>query len=676
MANIDPAPSWADIRQLETTDRNLAGPGGVLNTQPTSIAARLNLLRNNATALNNTVTGVSSRQDAADSAIASLESQVIDAPGTLSDLDHGAPISVTGEQFPDVLSIDNSRGPVLALNESISDLAQRDEWLKVEVEGVLPSLAESEGASKIGLSAGGALQQALHFVSPFMFGGVGNGIADDTEALRTAISSAVATKGGVDLRGGEWRVTGTLEFTNVKSIISDQTSIIRVNSTSFTSTKNDPWVICFGDPDTDRTVNRCVYTAVIGYLYVASDNRTIPLNGIFIKGNFLSFGSIRANGFNGTGVERAAVYDSVFESISTELCGNLTRYSYRSHGYGDTTNTCNVMRLQVERPYHRAFSIECIRSVYQNIHCERIAILTTDDGTTGLATGLTYTNIRIDVGNTSIQQAIFDCLKTGTAPDGQPLAATATSVVLLLDYSSITDVEAADALVSTTRGRGSTYSQITAAGWTWGGGVSVAFDNAVVNPRITGVFRPGAKLNITGGTIATMNPSFNCEDLNIRGSDIANLTFGSTLLGNIVFHGCRFPATLTLASCGAPSGFATATGSIGETRAPVAFRDCAINGTVAGAGNSRAIFEGGYINTVALVSTCQFEFNNVKGQTWGEAGTTGYVTRQCKFSVVNNWSTPTGGRYPIGTLTERIGSGTGRVFFSAANDAATWTQLV
>lgn len=75
MANIDPAPSWADIRQLETTDRNLAGPDGVLNTQTVSIAARLNLLRDNATALNGTVSGVSSRQDTADSLISSLQSQ-------------------------------------------------------------------------------------------------------------------------------------------------------------------------------------------------------------------------------------------------------------------------------------------------------------------------------------------------------------------------------------------------------------------------------------------------------------------------------------------------------------------------------------------------------------------------------------------------------------------------
>lgn len=140
MANIDPAPSWADIRQLETTDPNLAGPGGILNVPTIGIAARLNLLRDNATSLNNTVSGVSSRQDAADSAIATLQSQVLDAPGTLSDLDHGAPISVTGDQFPDVLSIDNSRGPVLALNESIADLAQRDEFLRTNVDSTSTTL--------------------------------------------------------------------------------------------------------------------------------------------------------------------------------------------------------------------------------------------------------------------------------------------------------------------------------------------------------------------------------------------------------------------------------------------------------------------------------------------------------------------------------------------------------
>lgn len=567
-------------------------------------------------------------------------------------------------------------GPSGPLNRAATELTARTKQLRAWREEDVAELASSAGAGLVGRTQGGTVQQSLRFLSPFQFGGVGNGTADDTVALRAAITAAIFYKCGLDLRGGEWRVSGTLEFTNVKSIISDQTSIIRVNSTAFTSTKADPWVVCFGDPDTDRTTNRCVYTSVIGYLYVASDNRTNPLNGIFIKGNFLAFGSIRANGFNGTGVERAAVYDSVFESISTELCGNLTKYSYRSYGYGDTTNTCNVLRLQVERPYHRAFSIECIRSVYQNIHCERIAILTTDDGTTGLATGLTYTNIRIDVGNTSVVQAVFDCLKTGTAPDGQPLAATATSVFMALDFSSICDVQAADAIISTTRGRCSSFAQVTAASWTWGGGATVAFGNTVLNPRITGTFRPGARLTVQGGTVATMTPSFNAEDLAVIGVDIDTLTFTSTILGAITFESCRFPATFTLGSCGSPQGFATGTGSIAETRAPVSFRDCSFLGTVAGSNNSRAIFYGGYIATVALVSGAQFEFYDVKGQTFGHAGSPGYLTRGAKFTTVNAWAVPTVGRYPIGAFTERVGTGTGRVWYSAANDAATWTLLI
>lgn len=198
MANIDPAPSWAPIRQLETTDRNLAGLGGVLNTQPVSIAARLNLLRDNATALNNTVAGVSSRQDSADSAIASLESQVIDAPGTLSDLDHGAPISVTGDSFPDVLSIDNSRGPVISLNESIADLAQRDAYLDAKFAPII----SGDGASSVNYLApgDGGLSQSISahlsqclFVTSYGAKGIGP-TYDDSASIQLCLNQASILK--------------------------------------------------------------------------------------------------------------------------------------------------------------------------------------------------------------------------------------------------------------------------------------------------------------------------------------------------------------------------------------------------------------------------------------------------------------------------------------------------
>lgn len=156
MANIDPAPAWANIRRLETSDRNMAGPGGILNDPTTSIAARLNLLRDNDTSLGSSVASVNARQDATDNAISNLQGQVLNAPGTLSDLDHGAPISIAGDQFPVVLSIDNSLGPVLTINESISDLVQRDEYLKIQSEenrissGNVKNISSPRGAASNG----------------------------------------------------------------------------------------------------------------------------------------------------------------------------------------------------------------------------------------------------------------------------------------------------------------------------------------------------------------------------------------------------------------------------------------------------------------------------------------------------------------------------------------------
>ncbi|CAL1778362.1 hypothetical protein BRC2024_HCTLARHO_CDS_0094 [Acinetobacter phage vB_AbaS_Silvergun] len=240
MADIDPAPSWAPIRQLETTDRNLAGPGGVLNTQPTSIAARLNLLRDNATALNNTVTGVSSRQDAADSAIASLQSQVLDAPGTLSDLDHGAPITVTGDQFPDILSIDNSRGPVLALNESIADLARRDEWLKAQIEG----FEDTGGSDSIGFlrnnpgAEGRSVQNKLsERVSVLDFGANPNGedATKTTEAF-TAAAAAIASGGVLYIPIGVYALENSVFLAwNTSLVLDAGTKIIPKNTGAFTA---------------------------------------------------------------------------------------------------------------------------------------------------------------------------------------------------------------------------------------------------------------------------------------------------------------------------------------------------------------------------------------------------------------------------------------------------------
>jgi len=202
MANIDPAPSWANIRRLETTDINMAGPGGILNDPITSIAARLNLLRDNDTTLGNSVASVNSRQDSTDAAIATIQGQVLNAPGTLSDLENGATLDPAAA-FPDVPSVENSLGPVDAINESINSLTARTKQLREE-KAALVDLASAQGATMIGLRDGGTVQDLANFAGGVSSsaGVVGDGLSDNASAIEELLAhytqvTLVANEGSI-----------------------------------------------------------------------------------------------------------------------------------------------------------------------------------------------------------------------------------------------------------------------------------------------------------------------------------------------------------------------------------------------------------------------------------------------------------------------------------------------
>jgi len=225
MANIDPAPSWANIRRLETTDRNMAGPGGILNDPTTSIAARLNLLRDNDTTLGNSIADVNSRQDAADTAIANIQGQVLNAPGTLSDLENGAALDpVAG--FPDVPSVENALGPVDAINEPIKSLAARTKKLRddltatadaLEIQRVLvDDFVQPSDGDDIALAFQRAVNAAEGRVVQF----------SPKAYVVSSVANLVAENVVVDARGASFTVSyaGTFvrmpppTFTNIQSI--------------------------------------------------------------------------------------------------------------------------------------------------------------------------------------------------------------------------------------------------------------------------------------------------------------------------------------------------------------------------------------------------------------------------------------------------------------------------
>lgn len=62
-------------------------------------------------------------------------------------------------------------------------------WLSVGDASLRSNLSQPSGASLVGVSPQGNLSQAIFFVTPEMFGAVGNGVADDSAAINAAIAT-------------------------------------------------------------------------------------------------------------------------------------------------------------------------------------------------------------------------------------------------------------------------------------------------------------------------------------------------------------------------------------------------------------------------------------------------------------------------------------------------------
>ncbi|WP_416413753.1 hypothetical protein [Pantoea sp. App145] len=541
----------------------------------------------------------------------------------------------------------------------------------------LSSNDEGLGASLIGLYRTGTVQDAITWVTPFMFNGVGDGTTDDTTAIRSAITLAATYNLGLDLRGGVWLITGTLDFTNLRFLIADADSKILVNPTNFTSLFTAKYAVVFGDPDVAYNVNRCSAISMIGMLNISSVNRDTELNGAFIKASLAKFDVFRVSGFNGEGIKFSATWDTVVASVSCELCGNTSSYQFSIVSGGDTSNCLNIGRIQSEQAYHKCLYIACIRSFFGPIHAERTAITTSSDGTSGILSGLNYINFYINVGNTTFSQIIHDCITSGTAPDGTELAAIIPSVVFNLDLSKISACALSTSYVTSSFGRYSEYGTVRCVNWYFD---SSNYHNCVVlAPYVSGVLYPSYKTKFIGGVISNIIPAFNASELDFDNCEITGMSFANTILGNIRFTKCIFPSTFTLSSTQTPSGYSIQD-TTAETMSPVTFNDCDLKGTVTGAYQSRAIFNGGHIATVNAASSAALEFYGVKIGTFNHADTNnrGYITRQCKCALVTAWGYPNVIYWSKGMITERLGDDSGSVgqlFYCSSNTAFTWTKI-
>ena len=355
-------------------------------------------------------------------------------------------------------------------------------------------------------------------VSPIDFGAVSNNAdIDHTEIILRVIKFAEQNNKAVDLRGGPWR------------IIVDWTGRLIVNPNSFKD--ENGYVVYIGVPGSNVKNGRAIYTSIVGVLLIISENRDATLNGVFIKGNFLTIDSIRAINFNGTGIHISATWDSTIQSISAERCGNVKNFQLRIEPGGDTSNCLFIGRIQSERAYHKCLEIKCIRSVINTIHAERTLIQTDDDGTKPLISGLKYVNVSIQIGNSTINQMIYD-----NVSDKVATSQVFSSVVINLDQSSMRDGQFNTSHVVSNFGRNSAFENFAVYQFFSGKGVR---DSSFSNFKVKKSFLAKSNIRIIGGNIKNLSLAKDAENILLNGCNISSVLLGEKMT-NIFFANCTF----------------------------------------------------------------------------------------------------------------------------------------
>jgi len=230
------------------------------------------------------------------------------------------------------------------------------------------------------------------YVSVADFGAVGDGVTDDTIAINAAISYINSTDSLLyfPVTSGNYKITSALTTissrggVDMEAVAYDSTGkgSILVSGTGYTG------VTVTGSPARFKI-------SIVGTGQVA--------NALLLQNPILSnFEVIRVNNFNGFGVKINKCWDSLFGTISVELCGNASEYAFSMNDDGDTCNMSHITRLQVETSKTHAISISAntLSCVIDNIHSEG-AIPTAGVNTWTIGGNrCTYNNARFNSGAT------------------------------------------------------------------------------------------------------------------------------------------------------------------------------------------------------------------------------------------------------------------------------------
>lgn len=473
--------------------------------------------------------------------------------------------------------------------------------------------------------------------------------------IRHAIAEAADKKRFLDMCGGPLLIAEDLDFTALPGVVCNFQSPIVVD---VEGTFANDYAVTFGDPSTgDGFTGRWIAGCIVGHLYLIG-TRDAPLNGFYLKGHRLTIGSVTADFFDGEGLHLDNVWDSIIGRLSSEETGNEDTWSINLDAtlVDGENNTTNITSLQSEQAYHRGIYANLLRYRIQNVHAERLAVLTVNDGTAEIG----YLNHHFIIGNGSLDQAVFDCLPSGTAPDGSALAATTMNIRLTGDNCAYTEIHAPQSNIFVDYGTGVYGRNLLCLNF---------YQKAPSTGVVVDVLKVSGETKLALGTIINslstndFDVFQNAAGIEINGGGVINdLDFSNTIYGDITFN---YLLLADIRDVKAPQQ---------AERMPVTFNACRSD-TIVGANGAEFIVNGGKSVAVALASQAIADIQNHRTGNFGSTGNTAYLTHNVRATGTIAWTTPANLNYPAGTTTERVGYNAAGKIYQNTDGAVNWAAI-
>jgi hypothetical protein len=247
--------------------------------------------------------------------------------------------------------------------------------LKVQADTVRIAVSQAKqliGAQTIRVPAGGGTGTTGRTIQQFAgdwleaadYGVIGDLVTDDTVAAQAALTASATLNKPVHFRSLVVRITGGLTCAGPGfdfDAVPDGTA----QGTGF---------FCDGTTYTAMTITgrpQCVEACFYGWAN--------PVNGVLFTNPIgARIQHLRVYNMNGFGVQFQQMQDVVWDTISVELCGNLTAgingFAFGVGPGSGTSSASHGIRLQVEQANAQAIFIDptCVGLKIDSIHSERL----------------------------------------------------------------------------------------------------------------------------------------------------------------------------------------------------------------------------------------------------------------------------------------------------------------